>query len=114
MKKLLPLDFMIFALVLFSGILFTARLSSAKGNVVQVQAKGITYQFSLDKDGIYSVDGEIGKTVFEIKDGKVKIIDSPCPNKTCMNQLNSSPLVCLPNKVIITIENYGEFDAVSE
>ena len=54
----------------------------------------------------------------------MRIIDSPCPNKTCVAQGWHNPLVCLPNKVMITIESDGgagavveqggEFDAISE
>ena len=66
---------------------------------------------------MYTVEGELGPTTFEIKDGRVHITDSACPNKTCVAQGWHSPLVCLPNKVIITVKSEGgevEFDAISE
>ena len=56
-----------------------------------------------------------------LKNGKVRIVDSACPNKDCIRQGVGGTLVCLPNDVIITIENAdsetdgakGKFDAVS-
>ncbi|MBO4508325.1 MAG: NusG domain II-containing protein [Spirochaetaceae bacterium] len=50
-----------------------------------------------------------------MKEGKVHIIDSPCKNKICINQGWSSPLVCLPNNVTITLqEPEGGYDAISQ
>ena len=36
-----------------------------------VQANGIKYEYSLDKDGVYTVEGAIGPTTFEIKNNLV-------------------------------------------
>ena len=110
------LDILIFTGVLFAGILLTIKNMSKKGSVVEVNANGTKYEYSAKKDGLYAVLGELGLTTFEIKEGKVRITDSPCPNKTCINQGWHSPLVCLPNNVIITLkdEDEGGFDGISE
>lgn len=112
--NLRPLDIILFLLLAATGIFLTVKGTRQKGTLVCVNANGINYEYSADKNGIYSVQGEIGLTVFEIKDGKVRIIDSPCPNKTCITQGWHNPLVCLPNKVMITIKSEGKFDAISE
>lgn len=115
-----PLDFLIFVLVLICGVLFTVRGAVRKGSRVIVNAAGVKYEYSASKNGTYTVEGELGPTTFEIKDGRVRIVDSPCPNKTCVAQGWHNPLVCLPNKVMITVEGEagveegGEFDAISE
>ena len=114
MKKFRLLDFIFTIAVLVLGIYLTVRKFSQKGSLVKVNAAGSHYEYSAKQDGIYKVAGALGMTTFEIKDGKVRIIDSPCPNKTCVNQGWHSPLVCLPNNVIITLEEEGEFDALSE
>ena len=114
MKKLRFLDF-IFVIFFFSlGIFLCLKAVTHSGSVVKVNAAGQRYEYSASQNGIYEVQGAAGKTVFEIKDGKVRIIDSCCPNKNCVNQGWHSPLVCLPNDVIISIEEQGEFDAISE
>ncbi len=114
MKIFRPLDFVIFATVLIFAIFSIKKSLSTAGDKILVEADGHSYEYSLNQDGIYSVEGALGTTTFEIKNKVVHIVDSPCPNKTCVNQGWTSPLVCLPNKVIITVENYGEFDAISE
>lgn len=114
MKKLRPFDFVIAFAVLSLGIFLTVKNLSTRGSLIKVTAAGNHYEYSAKKDGIYKVRGPLGITTFEIKAGRVRIIDSPCPNKTCINQGWHSPLVCLPNNVIITTEDEGEFDALAE
>ena len=114
MKKTKPLDFIFVIAITALGIFLTVKSFSQKGSLVKVNADGKHYEYSAKQDGIYKVGGPLGITTFEIKDGRVRIIDSPCPNKTCVNQGWHSPLVCLPNNVIITLEDEGEFDAIAE
>lgn len=114
MKKIRPLDFVILAAIIFLAIFSIKNSVTQNGSRVLAQANGDTYEYSLEKDGIYKVEGSLGFTTFEIKDHHVRIIDSPCPNKTCIDQGWTSPIVCLPNHVIITIQDFGEIDAVAE
>lgn len=109
---LLPFDILIIILIVACGFFLTVR--GQKGSKVVVNAAGMKYEYSAELDGTYTVAGELGPTTFEIKDGRVRIIDSPCPNKTCISQGWHNPLVCLPNKVMITVEGEAEFDAISE
>ena len=124
MPRFKPLDILIIFLVVAGGVFFTVRGAVRKGSRVSVNANGVHYEYAATANGVYKVAGELGETTFEIKDGRVRIIDSPCPNKTCVAQGWHNPLVCLPNKVMITVEGEGragagveqggEFDAISE
>lgn len=84
----------------------------SKRNTVFVRACGAEYEFDAAHDGAFGVAGALGTTRFEIKGGKVRVIDSPCPNKTCVARGFSEALVCLPNNVIIRCG--GDFDAVAQ
>lgn len=108
------LDIFVFIFILFLGFFLTFKTISNSGSSVIVDANGNRYEYSLEKDGIYSVQGALGLTTFEIKNGVVHILDSACPNKTCVAQGWSSSIICLPNKVIIQIVNDGEIDAISQ
>ena len=101
---LLPIDILIIFLIAVAGIFLTVRGLGQKGSRVLVNAAGVKYEYSVSQNGTYTVAGELGPTTFEIKDGRVRITDSPCPNKTCISQGWHNPLVCLPNKVMITVE----------
>jgi len=61
----------------------------------------------LEKDGVYPFS-EYGVTV-EIRDGKVRISESDCPDKICEKTgFISSPMqtiVCLPNRISVRIIN---------
>lgn len=123
--NLLPFDIIIIIIIAGCGVFLTVRGLGQKGSRVLVSAAGVKYEYSVSQNGTYTVAGELGPTTFEIKDGRVRITDSPCPNKTCISQGWHNPLVCLPNKVMITMENEtgqgrgrsneeAELDAVSE
>lgn len=50
--------------------------------------------------------------VLVIQDGKADIVEASCPDKICVNHaaihLSGESIVCLPNKVVVTIENAEE------
>lgn len=114
MKVFRPLDFLIFAAIISLSIFSLKKANPQKGSIVHIHSEKGDFQYSLDKNAEYKVEGPLGETIVQVKDRKVRIIDSPCPGKTCISQGYHSPIVCMPNKVIVSIENYGEFDAVSE
>lgn len=114
MKKIRLLDLAVISLFIVLGVFLTAKNLFHTGAKVHVRADNTEYEYSAKADGIYKVQGALGITTFEIKDGKIRIIDSPCPNKICVHQGWDSPLVCLPNNVIISLEDEeGEYDAVA-
>lgn len=116
MKKIYPLDIAVLVLILVLAVFLTRKNFSRSGSRIVATANKNRYEYSAEKNGIYEIQGSLGITTFEAKNGKIRIIDSPCPEKKCVAQGWSSPLICLPNNVIITLENSsnGEFDAVSQ
>lgn len=75
-------------------------------------------RYSLPKDRITRVEGPLGKTKIKIRDGKARILKSPCKLKDCIKSgyIKYADLisVCLPNKVVVRIEGIAErgLDAV--
>lgn len=100
-RRFKPLDFFILA-----GILALAAFSFFKSSVrnadkILVTANSDKYIFPLNKNSTYEVQGILGITTIEVKDNQVRIIDSPCPNKTCIAMGYSRIIVCLPNGVMV-------------
>lgn len=92
-------------LLSLSGIIFIKEVLP-KGSTVLVEVEGrLLYVLPIEKDRILPVDGPIGKTIIEIKQQKIRIKDSQCPKKLCVKQgwIKSGVIVCLPNKVVVTI-----------
>lgn len=56
-----------------------------------------------------TLSGDFGKNVIAVSNGQIKMLSADCPDKICVNhkELKSegSPIVCLPNKVIIKFES---------
>lgn len=81
------------------------------GDTLIVKTEDGEYAYSLRDDGIHSFSGPLGETVIEIKDGKARVIDSPCSGKDCIRQGFSSYLCCMPNRIIAACESDGGLDA---
>lgn len=121
LKTLKPGDFLIVILILCFSVFVIIKNSGSQSGKVIVNTRETVYEYSLDNDGVYKIPGDIGDTVFEIKDKKVRIIDSPCPNKTCIAQGWTTPIICLPNNVVIHVvesetetRRNGGFDGISQ
>ncbi|HRR92028.1 MAG TPA: NusG domain II-containing protein [bacterium] len=52
-----------------------------------------------------------------MKNRKVRILSSPCPDKLCVKQgyisESGQVIICLPNRVVIKIEGRASFDALT-
>lgn len=102
---------LLFILVIlsFSGIIWI-REGLPKGRTVRIEVNGRpVYILPADKEKVVSVEGPEGKTVVEIRDHRVRVTESPCQNKLCIKQgwVKSGAIVCLPNRVVITIGGQG-------
>lgn len=60
-----------------------------------------------DDKGIHEVTGPRGVTRIEIKDGRVRVLSSPCPLKLCQRAgwigEAGEMIVCLPNEVVVRL-----------
>ncbi len=87
-------------------LLLVIRPSEDAGNfaVVEVDGRKVA-RYSLSEDGVFEING--GRNTIEVKGGKVRMLESDCPNQLCVHQMwidrvNQS-IICLPNRVIVTI-----------
>ncbi len=91
----------------------------SKGNTVNITVDGNeVIETDTNADKTFSVKGVLGITEVEIKDGQVRVIDSPCDNKTCVKagwiSRSYQTILCIPNHVVIEIiDNSKEIDAVT-
>ncbi len=65
-----------------------------------------------------AVTGELGDSVMEIRDGRVRMLSSPCQGKICIlsgwHQHSGDNIICLPNKVGVSlISNQERFDGIN-
>lgn len=112
---LLADKFLLIALIIISacGFIFIKKVFP-KGTDVSIEVNGKpVYKLPLNTNATVTVRGVIGETVVEIKDKKVRIKESPCPNKICMHNgwIDRGAVVCLPNRVIVFIGNFAGIES---
>ena len=120
MKITIGDKFLIAALLILNGWLFASwGVGFSKGDwvVVTVNQKE-TIRLPLDQDQKTHVKGPIGLTEIEVKNGRARIIRSPCKNKVCIKsgyiRYADRLAACIPNRVVIRIvgKNHRGVDAV--
>jgi len=107
--RLKAADIAIIAIAAAVIILFTAfsvKTSTGRKQLL-IESSEDSYLYSLDTDQIIHIDGPIGETTVEIKDGNARVVDSPCRDKLCIadGHLTKSGqwTACLPNRVFLRI-----------
>lgn len=89
-------------------------------NVVGIYKDG-TLAYKIDLDTVttereITIDCENGSNTILVSHGSIRMKLADCPDKICVNhgelKSNSSPIVCLPHRIIIKYENSsGDTDA---
>lgn len=77
-------------------ILYTIDLSQAENQTIEVEYQG-------------------NRNIIQIQNHQICIIDAECPDHTCVKmgylKSNAPPIVCLPNKLVISFAESGKTDA---
>ena len=105
-------DIIIAAVVLVAAALVFLCLNmfAGGGSVAVVEKDGaVIAELPLNTDTVYEVtDGAKVTNTVEVKDGKVSVVSADCPDKICVKHReidkSGESIVCLPNKVIVTVE----------
>lgn len=103
--KILIVCIMVLSIGLIYPILKNVPTSSQA--IVTVSNKEVL-RINLTEDDEYSVDGKLGKVYIKVKDGKIRVTQENSPHHYCSKQgyvsNPNTPIVCLPNETVITIE----------
>ena len=118
-KILIAVAAVIFAAGVIASVII---LNAPKKNNVQIKSGGkvlYTLDLSQEADRSFEVKTDSGSNTVEIKDGRIRVSEADCPDKTCvrMGWLDSSamPIVCLPHDLVIAFTDAdGGVDAISE
>ncbi len=92
---------------IFSLLLSIIIFNKSAGNFVEIiQDNKVLYTFDLNTtyDKTIKIECENGYNIIEIDKNQVRISESNCPDKVCMNTGNlrsGVPIVCLPHKLVI-------------
>ena len=107
-KKTLRYDILLIAVLLFVSALALGimLLSRTEGERVVVEINGTqAAQYSLSVNGEYPLNG--GTNILVIENGEAYLRYADCPDKVCVNtgriKYEGQTIVCLPNKIAITV-----------
>ena len=111
-------DILLALLSLSAIIWISVGIYSDRGRAseVQIRTDEALYVYDLLTDASIVIPGPLGDTHIEIHDAHVHVSESPCKSKICIAAGEISKtgewIICLPNRVFITIE--GEIEADGE
>lgn len=109
-------------LVLCAAVIALALPGAAGGRPAraEVEAAGkLPATLDLERDGVTEAVGPLGVTRIEVRDGRVRVVSSPCPRQACRHGgwigAAGEMLVCLPNEIVIRLpgQRAGAIDAVA-
>lgn len=107
-------DIIIFISIIAFSFFYSKRLiENNKSSKVIIESYNKSLRFDLnniDKDII--IEGLLGESKILIKDNHIQFLESPCRDKLCVKAgiLKNSPLICMPNGIIIRFENNFDKD----
>ncbi len=115
LRLIKPADIIIPIISLF--LIFSHH--SEKGTTIHVYSSGKeVFVMPLSMDTIIEVQGKIGKSIVQIKEGKVRMLHSPCPLKLCEKQgfisTRGNEIICVPNRIVIRIGGRRDIDEITE
>lgn len=107
----------ILAVVVLAGAYLYFFHRNTQGTIVVETDGKVTSTFPLFQEGrdeIIDVPGVNGITRVHLQDGRVRVIESACPDKICVGtgwlRSSAGAIVCLPNRVVVKIVDYEDSD----
>ena len=110
-KKYIYDIILVSALILISVLLLIVFMSTRKsGNVAVVEVDGSLFgEYPLSENGVFELNG--GTNILVIENGDAYLNYSDCPDHTCEKtgrvRYVGQTIVCLPNKLSVTIKGNG-------
>ena len=102
-------------LLLSLVVMLTVNLTRKPGAFVEITVDGeVVATYPLDTDGEYTLNG--GTNKLTVKDGAAYMSYSSCPDHVCENTGKvrhvGQTIVCLPNKLTVTVKGERTDDSV--
>ena len=121
--KLKRADYILILAILLSAvalcILFYFYATNEQPKTAVISVGGEVYtELLLSQDNTLVIEENGNRNVVEVKNGKVRMVQSDCSGKECVNQgeiaLCGECIICLPNRVTVTISGEDDgYDAIS-
>ena len=98
----------------FGSFYFLWYRQTSASHVLLYQNGQLVQRWPLRLDSQLSLQGPLGRTVVEVRDGRARIAADPSPRQYCVQQGwlrgAGSTALCLPNRTAITLEGDSGHD----
>jgi len=108
------LDILLIALAgLGLGFWLSASFTSQAGSMASVHIAGEKQlDIDLNRPGVHELAGPLGHSRLEVKDGRLRILEAPCPEQRCRRQgwisQRGESISCIPNRLHVQVDNGDE------
>lgn len=102
-----PSEAVVIGAVLLAAVaaVFIMNRQSGAPQTAVITCGDIRRELSLGEDGTFRFDGINAE--FEVKDGKIRVINASCPDKICEKTgfIGSAgqTIICVPNRITVTV-----------
>ena len=113
MKNLRFLDFVVLFLTAAITVFCAVKIYGKNESGLQfiIQGRKGNWVYPLNQTAQAEIPGLLGNTTIVLKDGKARVVSSPCASQTCVSsppiQYRGQWIACLPNAVFIRVEAAG-------
>lgn len=106
-EKIIVLILLLVSLVIF--VFNKINRKDLKNVIVLDASENVLLTFNIYEDNYYELNGKYGVFHIEVKNGKCRAVDVECPNQICVHTgwisvNNPLPIVCLPNGIMVKID----------
>lgn len=114
-KNWITVCILIFTVGIIGSLYFIFRPHGQIVNIIQDGEILYTIDLEQAEDQMIYIEYQGSKNVIRIQKHQICVIDAECPDQTCvkMGELksNATPIVCLPNKLVIEFAENDDIDA---
>jgi len=107
-------DFIVLLLTAGITVFFAVGIYGKDSNELRfiIQGTNQRWIYPIEETVTVDIPGFLGNTTVELKDGRARVVSSPCANKTCVScgaiKSKGQWIACLPNGIFIRIEAAGK------
>lgn len=106
---------LIFAAGIIGSLWLLLRPHGQTVNIIQNGTVLYTIDLSQAEDQTIEVEYQGSRNIIQIQNHQICVIYAECPDHTCVKmgylKSNAAPIVCLPNKLVISFAESDETDA---
>lgn len=106
-------------LLLLPWLYFHFWGNGTQGETARIQvADNSPLLVSLKNTHRYNIEGPLGNSIIEVRDGRIRFVQSPCRNQLCVHSgwlhRDAEFAACLPNLISITVAGRNpRFDSIN-